>query len=325
MTLGKPSGKRVINCSGTEARLIDCPFEMLPSSETCSYLLVECNGTLQPTVGPTAAATKVLHTPVSTVSATSLAGSTFTVPAVVSSPDISAPQSTSVDGPPIAILATATSLVVAITAIGVTLLFSLIIYIRWKRSTLKQQTESGGHLSNPVYGAPIIAKSKSEGGETDTQETEESATLYNPLYSLPNGVMGKHNGGGLVNSRFPYESPEYSIPDTSPTAVYETPTISSPSISPDPTPVPPPHHYDYATVPPHTDPEYAPLEEATRSRQSIDAIEGAPATYHTLEPPENPVTYHVLEPPCPLTGTPDMSQENSSTGQYNEYSKLEHK
>ena len=144
MTLGKPSGKRVINCSGTEARLIDCPFEMLPSSETCSYLLVECNGTLQPTVGPTAAATKVLHTPVSTVSATSLAGTTFTVPAVVSSPDISAPQSTSVDGPPIAILATATSLVVAITAIGVTLLFSLIIYIRWKRSTLKQQTERCG-------------------------------------------------------------------------------------------------------------------------------------------------------------------------------------
>ena len=141
MTLGDTIGKRVINCSGTEANLIDCPSEMLHYSTTCSYLLVECNATLQPTVGPTAAATKVLQTP---VSATSLAGSTSTIPAVVSSPDISAPQSTSDDGLPIAILATATSLVVAITAIGVTLLFSLIIYIRWKRSTLKQQTERCG-------------------------------------------------------------------------------------------------------------------------------------------------------------------------------------
>ena len=179
-TTGKANNKSVIHCSGTETHLIDCPSNT-SSLKACSYLLVECNGTTdQPTdVGPT----KVVTPTVSSVSAMSLAGAHSTPAVVVSSPKIEAPQSTSEEnGPSVAVLATAISVVVVLTAVASILSLSLIIYIRWKRSILKQHTNdekqrfgytlcniivkgfvsiySKGHLSNPVYEAPTIMKMK---------------------------------------------------------------------------------------------------------------------------------------------------------------------
>ena len=76
-------------------------------------------------------------TPVTTDPGTSLTSSQSTVPEVVSSPDITAPQSTSEDGPPLAALATASSLVaVVIIIVAVILLIALITY---KRNKLNQQ------------------------------------------------------------------------------------------------------------------------------------------------------------------------------------------
>ena len=158
--VGGTSNNKNINCSGTETYLIDCPVQTLSYIPSCTYILLKCREYTLPTGRPipvptfpltpvtsdshtsltgtqTTTDSGTLQTPVPTDSGTSLTSSQSTVPEVVNSPDITAPQSTSEDGPPLAALATATSLVaVVIIIIAVILLIALIIY---KRNKLNQQ------------------------------------------------------------------------------------------------------------------------------------------------------------------------------------------
>ena len=61
-----------------------------------------------------------------------------TVPEVVSSPDITAPQSTSEDGPPLATMATATSLALVIILLLLAL-SSVIIWNKWMLNKVNSQ------------------------------------------------------------------------------------------------------------------------------------------------------------------------------------------
>ena len=131
------STRKDINCSGVETRLIDCPLQILSYTSSCNYLLLKCRGYTLPTGRPTPIPTVSL-TPVTTDPGTSLTSSQSTVPEVVSSPDIIAPQSTSEDGPPLAALATASSLALFIIA-AILLLFALISIIIWKKRMLNRE------------------------------------------------------------------------------------------------------------------------------------------------------------------------------------------
>ena len=138
------------------------------------------------------------------------------------------------------------------------------------------------------------------------------------------------SGNGVDRSKLGYEAPEYSAIRTS-TVEYETPLVTSPPFtsSPGSTPPPPPHVYDYAAVPPHIDPEYAPLEGVTTRSASNELP--AHVTYHTLEGPVNTVTYHTLEPPkSPENGyelegqTREIgAEEGGANGDRHEYATLE--
>ena len=104
-------------------------------------------------------------TPVTAGSGTSQTSSQSTVPEVVSSPDITAPQSTSEDGPPLAALATATSL--ALVVILLLLALSSIIILR-KRMLNREKSQRYKYIANHVAFTcdQLLLHSATEGEES---------------------------------------------------------------------------------------------------------------------------------------------------------------